>query len=447
MAVMKYETQKIAYSYFVAATVLFGLQVIFGLILGAKYVWDYDPLLHILPFNIARAIHINLLVVWLLFGFMGGTYYLVPEEAETEIYSPRLAYIQFFLFLIIGVAAISGYIMGWSWGMPFLEQPAVLKIGIVIVALIFLFNIFMTMMKTKKWTVIQGMLLGGLVMLAGLFIFGIPFMKNLSTQYYWWWWVIHLWVEGAWELVAGSIMAFVLLKITGVERELVEKWLYIEAGLVLFTGIAGTGHHYYWIGTPGYWLWVGAIFSALEPVPIFFMVIDTLRHVREREIEVTNKIALYWAVGSAVLHFLGAGVWGFAHTLPQINQWTHGTQVTASHGHFAFFGAYVMLNLTVIYFAVPQIKGINIAKNTRSLFAIRMMTFSMVLMALALGVAGVVQAYLQRILGMDYLTVQGFMKLWYRVFWISGWGFFIGVLSYVMDFFGMRKLKPLPDKQ
>jgi nitric oxide reductase subunit B len=447
MAVMKYETQKIAYSYFVAATVLFGLQVIFGLILGAKYVWDYDPLLHILPFNIARAIHINLLVVWLLFGFMGGTYYLVPEEAETEIYSPGLAYIQLFLFLVIGVTAISGYVMGWSWGMPFLEQPAVLKIGIVIVALIFLFNIFMTMMKTKKWTVIQGMLLGGLVMLAGLFIFGIPFMKNLSTQYYWWWWVIHLWVEGAWELVAGSIMAFVLLKITGVERELVEKWLYIEAGLVLFTGIAGTGHHYYWIGTPGYWLWVGAIFSALEPVPIFFMVIDTLRHVREREIEVTNKIALYWAVGSAVLHFLGAGVWGFAHTLPQINQWTHGTQVTASHGHFAFFGAYVMLNLTVIYFAVPQIKGINIAKNTRSLFAIRMMTFSMVLMALALGVAGVVQAYLQRILGMDYLTVQGFMKLWYRVFWISGWGFFIGVLSYVMDFFGMRKLKPLPDKQ
>jgi nitric oxide reductase subunit B len=447
MAVMKYETQKIAYSYFVAATVLFGLQVIFGLILGAKYVWDYDPLLHILPFNIARAIHINLLVVWLLFGFMGGTYYLVPEEAETEIYSPGLAYIQLFLFLVIGVTAISGYVMGWSWGMPFLEQPAVLKIGIVIVALIFLFNIFMTMMKTKKWTVIQGMLLGGLVMLAGLFIFGIPFMKNLSTQYYWWWWVIHLWVEGAWELVAGSIMAFVLLKITGVERELVEKWLYIEAGLVLFTGIAGTGHHYYWIGTPGYWLWVGAIFSALEPVPIFFMVIDTLRHVREREIEVTNKIALYWAVGSAVLHFLGAGVWGFAHTLPQINQWTHGTQVTASHGHFAFFGAYVMLNLTVTYFAVPQIKGINIAKNTRSLFAIRMMTFSMVLMALALGVAGVVQAYLQRILGMDYLTVQGFMKLWYRVFWISGWGFFIGVLSYVMDFFGMRKLKPLPDKQ
>jgi nitric oxide reductase subunit B len=290
---MKYESQKIAYNYFVVATILFGLQIVFGLTLGAKYVWDFDPLLNILPFNTARAIHINLLVVWLLFGFMGGTYYLVPEEAETDIYSPLLANLQLYLFAAIGVTAIAGYIAGWSWGMPFLEQPTILKIGIVIVALIFLFNIFMTMMKTKKWTVIQGVLLGGLVMLALMFLFGIFFMKNLSMQYFWWWWVIHLWVEGAWELVAGSIMAFILLKLTGVDRKLVEKWLYIEVGLVLFTGIAGTGHHYYWIGTPRYWLWVGGIFSALEPIPILFMVIDTIRDVRERKIEVGNKLALY----------------------------------------------------------------------------------------------------------------------------------------------------------
>lgn len=437
---MKYETQKIAYNYFVVATLLFGLQVIFGLITGAKYVWDHDPLLNILPFNTSRAIHINLLVVWLLFGFMGGTYYLVPEEAETEIYSPRLAHLQLYLFLAIGVTAIVGYIMGWSWGMPFLEQPTVLKIGIVVVALLFLFNIFMTMMKTKKWTVIQGVLLGGLVMLALLFLFGIAFMKNLTTQYYYWWWVIHLWVEGAWELVTGAIMAFILLKLTGVERELVEKWLYIEVGLVLFTGIVGTGHHYYWIGTPGYWLWYGAIFSALEPLPILFMVIDTLRDVRERKVEIQNKIALFWAVGCAVMHFFGAGVWGFAHTLPQINRWTHGTQVTASHGHFAFFGAYVMVNLTVIYFALPKIKGIKFTGTGLGLMALRAMTFSMILMALALAVAGIVQTYLQRVLGMDYLTTQGFMKLWYAVFWVSGWGFASGVVMYIIDFFTIGKV-------
>ncbi len=436
---MKYETQKIAYDYFVVATLLFGLQVIFGLITGAKYVWDFDPLIQILPFNTSRAIHINLLVVWLLMGFMGGTYYLVPEEAETEVYSPLLARVQLYLFAAVGVVAIAGYVAGWSWGMPFLEQPTPLKVGIVAVALIFLFNIFMTMMKTRKWTVIQGVLLGGLVMLALLFLFGLFFMRNLTTQYYYWWWVIHLWVEGAWELVTGAIMAFILLKLTGVDRELVEKWLYVEVGLVLFTGIAGTGHHYYWIGTPKYWLWVGAVFSALEPVPILFMVIDTLRDVREKKIEITNKVALYWAVGCAVMHFFGAGVWGFAHTLPQINQWTHGTQVTASHGHFAFFGAYVMVNLTTIYFAIPLIRRTGAFKQGLSLMALRAMTFSMILMALALAIAGIVQAYLQRVLGMDYLTTQGFMKLWYAVFWASGWGFASGVFVYIVDFFKMAR--------
>jgi nitric oxide reductase subunit B len=436
---MKYESQKIALNYFIIAAVLFGLQIIFGLLTGAKYVWDYDPLISILPFNTARAIHINLLVVWLLFGFMGGTYYLVPEEAQTEIYSRKLANFQLILFALIGVAAIVGYLLGWTWGMPFLEQPTVLKFGIVLVALIFLYNIFMTMMKTKKWTVIQGVLLGGLVMLAGMFLFGVFFMKNLATQYFWWWWVIHLWVEGAWELVTGAIMAFMLMKLTGVDRALVEKWLYVEVGLVLFTGIVGTGHHYYWIGTPNYWLWWGGIFSAFEPLPILFMVIDTLRVVRERKLEITNKVALSWAVGCAVMHFFGAGVWGFAHTLPQINQWTHGTQVTASHGHFAFFGAYAMLNLTLIYFVMPQLKRLTTFRQSLGTKAFWFMCSFMALMALSLAIAGIVQVYFQRVLGMDYLTTQGYMKLWYAVFWTSAWGFAAGVVMFLVDFFRLAK--------
>jgi nitric oxide reductase subunit B len=438
---MKYESQKIAFNYFLIAVILFGLQIVFGLITGAKYVWDHDPLINILPFNTSRAIHINLLVVWLLFGFMGGAYYLVPEEAQTELYSKRLATVQLILFALIGVTAIVGYLFGWSWGMPFLEQPTVLKGGIVIVAVMFLYNIFMTMMKTKKWTVIQGVLLGGLVMLAGMFLFGVFFMKNLSTQYFWWWWVIHLWVEGAWELVTGAIMAFILMKLTGVERVQVEKWLYVEVGLVLFTGIVGTGHHYYWIGTPHYWLWWGAIFSALEPLPILFMVIDTMRDVRERKVEIPNRLALNWAVGCAIMHFFGAGVWGFAHTLPQINQWTHGTQVTASHGHFAFFGAYAMLNLTMIYFALPQIKRTKVFEQALGRKAFWFMNFFMILIALSLGIAGVVQAYFQRVLGMDYLTTQGFMKLWYAVFWTSAWGFAAGVVMFLIDFFKLASAK------
>ena len=118
---MKYqfESQRIAYPYFVAAMLLFGGQILFGLIIGAQYIWP-DLLFPAIPFNIARMIHINLLVVWLIFGFMGSAYYLLPEEVEGEIYSVKLAWVQFWLFLVGGVIAIVGYLFRWHDGREFL---------------------------------------------------------------------------------------------------------------------------------------------------------------------------------------------------------------------------------------------------------------------------------------------------------------------------------------
>jgi len=429
---MTYESQKVAIKYFVISAVFFGLQVVVGLLLAAKYIWP-DPLIGFLPFNTARAIHTNLLVVWMIFGFMGGTYYIVPEESGTELFSKGLANLQFWLLLLGGLVGVVGFLFGWTAGRPLLELPVELKWAVVLVVLIFIFNVFFTMIRTKKWTAIQGMLLGGIVMLAVMWLFGIPFFKNLTLDYYYWWWVIHLWVEGAFELIAASLMAFVLLKITGVDRQVIEKWLYIEVALVLITGIIGTGHHYYWIGTPNYWLWWGGIFSALEPLPILFMVFDTLNHVRHRKLEVTNRLALYWAIGCAIFHFIGAGVWGMLHTLPQVNRWTHGTQVTTSHGHMAFFGAYAMLILTVIYYALPKLKGLVQFNQKRGFWAFWITTITMMMIGLAFGVAGLIQSYMQRGLGIEFLTVQGFMRPWMMGVFFSGLGFFVGVIIYIVD--------------
>lgn len=423
---MKYESQRVAYGYFAVAVVMFLLQVVFGLITGAKYVWDADPLIGILPFNTSRAIHLNLMVFWILAGLMGGAYYLTPEEVETETYSPALAKLQLALFTAIGLAAIIGYFFGWTWGMPFLEQPTILKAGIVLVFLIFLFNIAMTYARAKKRTVILSMLLIGLAALSGLFLAGVFYMKNLTVQFYYWWWVIHLWGEVAWALVASAILAFMLLKLTGVDRGVLEKWLYIELGLGLFTGIVSTGHHYYWIGTPGYWLWVGAAFSVISPLPILLMTMDSLKTVREKKIEIQNKVALYWVVGSAFMHFFGAGVWGFAHSLPQINKWSHGTQFTSSHAHFAFYGAFAMLDIAIFYFALIRERPVEDRSQAFGLRVFWLTNLFMLFIVFSFTIAGVVQVYLQRITGMDYLTVQGYMRLWYTVLWISGWGFLPG---------------------
>lgn len=437
-----YQSQKIAHWYFRIALLLFVLQVIIGLWLAYNYTftvpqWIVDKF----PFATARAMHTNLLVLWMLLGFMGGTYYIVPEETGTEIFSPKLAWFQLIAFVVTGVAALIGFTLGWTQGRPLLEIPRPLDLVIVIGALIFLFNVGMTMFRAKKWTVIQGTLLGGLLFLALLYLFGIPFYKNEVIDWYYWWWVIHLWVEGAWELVTGAIMAFILIKLTGVDRQVVEKWLYVEIGLFLFTGIAGTGHHYYWIGAPKYWLWIGGIFSALEPLPILLMLIDTMKHVKHRQTRITNPLTWTIAIGCAVLHLIGAGVWGFMHTLPLINYYTHGSQVTVSHGHLAFFGAYALLNLLVFYYAIPKLKGIEVYNPSRGKIGFWTMSTSMMLMGITFGIAGVVQTYVERVLGMGYMTAQSYMRLWMGVTFILGLFFLGGVIFTTIDLFFMKPVR------
>lgn len=439
---MEYRSQKIAHWYFKIALLLFVLQVIVGLWLAVNYSftvpqWIVDKF----SFATARAIHTNLLVLWMLLGFMGGTYYIVPEETGTEIFSPKLAWIQLVALVATGVVALIGFVFGWTQGRPLLEIPRPLDLIIVAGALIFLFNVGMTMIKAKKWTAIQGTLLGGMLFLALLYLFGIPFYKNAVIDWYYWWWVIHLWVEGAWELVTAAILAFVLIKLTGVDRQVVEKWLYVELGLFLFTGIVGIGHHYYWIGAPRYWLWFGGIFSALEPLPILLMMIDTMMHVKQRKLEIKNPLTWTIAIGCAVLHMIGAGVLGFMHTLPQINYYTHGSQVTVSHGHLAFFGAYALLNLLVFYFAIPRLKGIEVYDATRGKIGFWTMSTAMTLMAVTFGIAGVIQSYVERVLGMGYMTAQSYMQLWFAVTLVLGVIFFIGLLFTVADLFTMRPAK------
>jgi nitric oxide reductase subunit B len=225
----------------------------------------------------------------------------------------------------------------------------------------------------------------------------------------------------------------------------VEKWLYIEIGLFLFTGIAGTGHHYYWLGAPKYWLWVGAIFSALEPLPIVLMVADTWHHVKKRKLEIKSPLIFTYAIGCAIYHLVGAGVFGFLHTLPQINYYTHGSQVTVSHGHLAFFGAYALMNLTVFYFAFQRFHGHERFDERRGQIGFWTMSLSMLGMGLAFGVAGVLQSYLERVLGIGYMPAQEHMGLWFGIVFFFGWFFLAGAAITAYDLLRMRPAPALSE--
>jgi nitric oxide reductase subunit B len=430
----QYETQRLAYPYFIAAMLLFAGQILFGLIVGAQYIWP-DLLFPAIPFNIARMIHINLLVVWLIFGFMGSAYYLLPEEVEGEIFSPKLALLHFWLFVIGGVVTIVGYLFRIHDGREFLEQPTLSKVAIVIVVLMFIFNMIMTLIKGKRRTSTSIVLLVGFLGLAVFYLFSFYKPANMVVDKYFWWWVVHLWVEGVWELIMAAYLSFLLIKLTGVDREVAEKWLYIIVGLTLFTGLVGTGHHYYWIGTPEFWQKWGLWFSALEPLPFAAMVLFAFKMVNKKTREHPNRAAVLWTVGTAIMAFLGAGVWGFLHTLPQINYYTHGTQITASHGHLAFFGAYVMIVLAMISYALPKIRKVEVTHQKAEILAFWLMVVSMIFIALSLTGAGIVQVYLQRVLGIPFMETQSHITLFYGIRLFFGVTFTIGLAIYLYDFF------------
>lgn len=441
---MKYESQRVAYWFFATCMLLFSLQLVYGFIMAFAHM-GYDVLHYVIPFNTARATHTNLLVMWLLAGFMGSAYYIIPEEAGRELIYPKLAYVQLIAFVTVGVIAIIGFHFNWWEGRKFLEIPRPLDYLVVVDVLLFIYLIGGTIWKGKRFTTTAMVLFFGLLMSALLYLPGMINTDNQTHDSYWRWWVVHLWVEGVWELIMGAILSFLLIKLTGVDREVIEKWLYVIVGFTFLSGILGTGHHYYYIGTPRYWLMIGGIFSALEPLAFFAMAMYAITMAKKGGKQVDNKMALHWTIGCSIMSFFGAGFLGFAHTWPSVNMYTHGTLVTAMHGHAAFWGAYAMLILAIIIYAMPKLTGRNVQDTTMSYFAFWTSNVGMVAMTLAFGVAGVTQVYLERKVGLDFLTVQKEVEVHFFGLALAATLFTIGIGAYVWNF--IRFGKPVGEVQ
>jgi len=430
---MKYKSQKVAYWFFALSMLLLVLQLTYGFIMGFARL-GYDGLHEFIPFNTAHTVHLNTLVVWLLSGFMGAAYYIIPEESENELWSVKLAYVQLISLAVVGVAALAGYHFNIWEGRKFLEIPRELDWLVAINVILFLVILLMTIIKGKKKTTTSLVLFGGLL---GAALFYLPGMISFDSQVldsFFRWWVVHLWVEGVWELIMGGILAFLLIKLTGVDREVIEKWLYVVIGLTFLSGILGTGHHYYYIGVNKIWLIVGGIFSAMEPLAFLAMVLWAVNMYRKGERKHPNKLAVYWTLGSAIVSFLGAGVLGLAHTLPQTNLYTHGTLVTAMHGHLSFWGAYAMIVLAMITYTMPNLTGRKLYDHPRGRAAFWLSNIGMFTMVAAFAAAGVAQVYMERILGYDFGDVQNKIQVHFWVLITGATILSTGLILYIIDF-------------
>lgn len=424
-----YRSQRLGLWYLAAAMVVFGVMVVFGILGAVDYVHP-TFLLNTFNFNTAKILHIDTLVIWTLMGFFGAIYWFLPTETGREVEGIRVAEVMFWIFCaaVVIVAAVFIFVQyGTSdefslWfinqGRKYVEAPRWAALGILDVMLVFVYNVAATTLKSKRRSGILLVLIVDLVPFVGLYLDAFVAPTDMSYDLFWWWWLVHLWVEATWEIMISCIMAWVLMEMLGTSRRVVESWLYIEVALVLGTGILGLGHHYFWIGTPRYWLGIGGFFSALEPLPLLGMVIHAVYDSGARHMRASNRPAFYWMLASAFGNFLGAGVWGFMMTLPQINLYSHGTQWTASHAHFAWWGAYSCAIIAVLYLAIQKSRGSAILDGRGWKWSFAVLNIGMLGMVGALLVAGMVQAFFERALNGS--TWSAFIALQSQPWYVDG---------------------------
>lgn len=460
-----YRSQKLALRYLTAAATLFGVMIVFGLLSSLYYLYP-SMLFNVFNFNMSKTLHIDTLVIWLLMGLIGAIYWYLPKELEHEIEGVWLAELMFWIFCaaVVVVALVFLFVQtGTSnqfslWfinqGRKYVEAPRWAAIGIVAVMLVFSYNVLATCIKVKrKMTGILWVLAIDLVPLVVVYLDAFSADTNMSTDLYWWWWLVHMWVESTWEVLIGCVMAWILMDVMGTSRRIVEAWLYIEVMLVLGAGILGLGHHYFWIGTPRYWLSIGGFFSALEPLPLLGMVVHAIYDAGMHRMKTANQPAYYWITTEAFLNFIGAGVWGFMMTLPQINMFSHGTQWTVSHGHFAFYGAYVCGIIAMLYVAKQKVSGVAYLAGNRWKWGYGLLNLGMVGMVMGLLLAGMAQAFFGRAAGGS--TLMAFTTASENPWFVSGMyarvGFGIifaaGYVMLIYDLLTAPAKLPLPATQ
>jgi nitric oxide reductase subunit B len=322
----------------------------------------------ILPFNVMRALHTNIAIVWVAIGWLVGGMLIAPLVGKEDLKFPWLVDVLWAALLIVGGGGLVGIYLGatgqmrdvWFWlgneGRELLNLGRVWDIGLVAGLVMWFLMVFSVIRKAKTNNVLVGTIIWSAFGIATLYMAGMmpvhKIMPNYTVDDYYRWWVVHLWVELTFELFAAGVLAFLTVSLGLVSRKSAERIMLFELGLIALSGTLGVGHHYWWQGLDEYWIAVGGIFSALEPLPLVLLMIEALKE--QREIQSRGEtfpfaVPFLFLAGSAFLNWFGAGFLGMVINTPTINYYSHGTYLIMPHGHVALLGAFGYISLAFMY--------------------------------------------------------------------------------------------------
>lgn len=374
-------SQRKTAKYFVVVTLLFLVQVLLGALMAHYYVEGSSfygiDILGLLPFNIIRGWHLQLAVFWIATAWLALGIFVAPLVGGREPKGQGLLVDLLFVALVIVVAgSLLGEWLGakgmlgnlWfllgNQGWEYLELGRIWQVLLAIGLGLWLFIVYRGLRPALKSEGDRGGLTHLLLYSAVAipFFYGFAFFFDPSTHLtmsdYWRWWVIHLWVEGMFEVFAVVVIGFLMVKLGLVTKHSTLRALYFQLLILLGSGIIGTGHHYYWIGAPDMWIALGAVFSALEVIPLTLLVLEAYgqyRLVTAGGKEFPYRASFWFLIAVAFWNLTGAGLLGFLINLPVVNYFEHGSFLTAAHGHGALVGVYGMLGIGLLLFALRNL--------------------------------------------------------------------------------------------
>ena len=379
------EGQKATIKYFGVVALLFLVQTMAG---SATAHYRVDPasffgidLSVLFPSNILRTWHLQAAVFWIATAFIAGGLFLAPalsgKEPEGQA---RGINILFGALIVVIAGSMLGELLGinqlfgrlWFWfghqGWEYLDLGRAWQILLALGLLlwfILLFRCVSPALKNPERREVSSLFLYSAFAIP---LFYLPAMFFISTTHFsvvdtWRFWIIHLWVEGFFEVFVTAMVATIFYLLGMVSHQTAARVVYLDAILYLGSGIIGTGHHWYWTGQSNVTLALAAVFSAMEVVPLTLLTLDAGDFIKltrskcdicGREISLPHKWTFYFLIAVGVWNFVGAGVFGFLINLPIVSYFEVGTVLTPNHAHTALMGVFGMLAMALLVFALRQ---------------------------------------------------------------------------------------------
>lgn len=336
------------------------------------------PLARILPYSVARTWHVQLGIFWIATAWLAAGLALAPSVGGEPRGQRLLVNVLFCALVAVVAGSLAGELLavhgsldaGSVWwfghsGYEYVDLGRIFQLALLAGLFLWVFLVARALWPALRRRDAQRpliiMLLISTVAIGGFYLaaLGAGRHTNLAIAEYWRWWVVHLWVEGFFEVFATVIIAFLFARLGLVRQAAAGRASVLAATIFLGGGVIGTLHHLYFSGTPTIALAFGSVFSALEVVPLMFLGFDAWenwRHTRSTPWMQSYRWPIYFFIAVAFWNVVGAGLFGFMINPPIALYYMQGLNTTPVHGHTALFGVYGMLGMGLVLFTVKSLQ-------------------------------------------------------------------------------------------